>query len=178
MNKETAHDSIILIGMPAAGKSTLGVILAKELGMDFIDTDLLIQVKAGKTLQQIVDEQDYMALREIEEQVLLELAPGNHVISTGGSAVYSKTAMEKLKGMGTVVYLDTPLPVLEKRLSNFATRGIARHPDQSMADLFTERTSLYKRYADITVDCKSECLDTVLQLALDALKAHQSNASA
>jgi shikimate kinase len=177
MNENTVTGSIILIGMPAAGKSTLGVILAKELGMDFVDTDLLIQVKAGKTLQQIVDEQGYLALREIEEQVLLELAPGKHVISTGGSAVYSEAAMEKLKSMGAVVYLDTPLPVLEQRLANFATRGIARRPEQSMQDLFIERTALYKRYADITVDCNSECLDTVLQLTLDALTAHRDNAS-
>jgi len=139
--------------MPGSGKSTVGVILAKLTSRDFVDTDVLIQVSQNRTLQDIVDTEGYMALRKIEEDVLLDLNCRDHVIATGGSAVYSHAAMTHLKSNGVVVFLDVDLPTLESRVSDFNTRGLVKHPDQSFADLFYERLPLYTKYADVTVKC-------------------------
>jgi len=139
--------------MPGAGKSTVGVILAKLTSQDFIDTDVLIQISQGRLLQDIVDTEGYMALRRIEEVILLGLHCYNHVIATGGSAVYSHAAMEHLRSNGIVVFLDVDLSTLESRVRDFYTRGLAKRPDQSFSELFEERTILYRKYADVTVDC-------------------------
>jgi shikimate kinase len=139
--------------MPGAGKSTVGVILAKLTSRDFIDTDVLIQISQGRLLQDIVDTEGYMALRGIEEDILLGLHCYNHVISTGGSVVYSDAAMEHLKSSGIVVFLDVDLPTLESRVYDFDTRGLAKRPDQSLSELFEERVILYRKYADVTVGC-------------------------
>ncbi len=139
--------------MPGAGKSTVGVILAKLTSRDFIDTDVLIQISQGRLLQDIVDTEGYMALRRIEEVILLGLHCYNHVIATGGSAVYSHAAMEHLKSNGIVVFLDVDLSILESRIRDFDTRGLAKRPDQSLSELFEERAILYRKYADVTVDC-------------------------
>ena len=141
--------SIVLIGMPGAGKSTLGILLAKELGMGFVDTDVAIQVREGQTLQEILEDSDYMNLRNIEEQILLSEDIVNKVVATGGSAVYSEAGMARLKDSATVVFLDVPLEELSNRITNFDSRGIARQPDQSLESLFEERCKLYKKYADI-----------------------------
>jgi shikimate kinase len=143
--------NLIFIGMPGSGKSTIGVLVAKRLGMGFIDTDLLIQEQAGRTLQEIVDQDGYVALRQIEEQVLLALDVHNQVISTGGSAVYSDDAMQHLKRNGTVVFLDISLETVIHRIGDYSLRGISRRPDQSLAELFEERFALYTRYADLTI---------------------------
>uniref|UniRef100_UPI001F27344E shikimate kinase n=1 Tax=Candidatus Bandiella numerosa TaxID=2570586 RepID=UPI001F27344E len=127
------------------GKSTIGVLVDKRLGMGFIDTDLLIQEQAGRTLQEIVDQDGYVALRLIEEQVLLALDIQNQVISTGGSAVYSDAAMQHLKRNGTVVFLDISLETVIHRIGDYSLRGISRRPDQSLAELFEERFALYSR---------------------------------
>jgi len=140
--------------MPGAGKSTVGVILAKLASQDFIDTDVLIQISKNRLLQDIVDTEGYMALRKIEEDILLGLHCDHHVIATGGSAVYSNVAMEYLKSNGIVVFLNVDLPTLRSRVHDFDTRGLAKRPDQSFSDLFEERIILYKKYADITVDCE------------------------
>lgn len=163
-------DAVVLIGMPGAGKSSIGILLAKELGLDFIDTDVSIQVREGKTLQNISDEQGYLALRNIEEQVLVTENITGKVVSTGGSAVYSEAGMAHLKQNSVVVFLDVPLTELEQRISNFSTRGIARRPNQSFADLFEERSILYRRYADICVDCSNLPIDEVLQKVLQATR--------
>ena len=123
----------------------------------------------GKTLQHISDEKGYLALRDIEEQVLLTENITGKVVSTGGSAVYSDAGMAHLKQDSVVVFLDVPLAELEQRISNFSTRGIARRPDQSFDDLFDERSTLYQRYADIRLDCSSLSVDEVLQKTLAAL---------
>jgi len=139
--------------MPGAGKSTLGILLAKQLGADFVDTDILIQVDQGATLQQILDSTDYLNLRRIEEKILINLSESGKVIATGGSAVYSEAGMEQLKANGTVVFLDLSLALVKERVTDFEQRGVACRPDQSFADLFAERRPLYQQYADITIEC-------------------------
>lgn len=142
--------------MPGAGKSTVGAELAKLSGRVFIDTDALIETSEKKSLQQIVDADGYLALRAIEEKILLEIHCENAVIATGGSAVYSAAAMAHLKRLGTVIYLKADLNTIESRINNLATRGIALRPDQSFADLFRERTALYEKYADLVIDAAAE----------------------
>jgi shikimate kinase len=154
--------SLILIGMPGAGKSTIGVMLAKSLAKDFIDTDVLIQLQQNKTLQDIVDTEGYLSLRAIEEQVLLNTHYPNHIIATGGSAVYSEKAMHHLRHFGQTVFLDVPLEELTARIKDFDTRGLARKPNQSLAELYTERRALYKEYANITIDCSGKNQEEIL----------------
>lgn len=137
--------------MPGSGKSTVGVILAKRLALDFLDTDILIQKRAERTLQQIVDLEGHIVLRVLEEQALLSIDCRNHVIATGGSAVYSEPAMDHLKKNGITVFLHADLAALQSRVWNYETRGIAKRPGQSLQDLFAERMALYEKYADITV---------------------------
>jgi shikimate kinase len=145
-------NNITLIGMPGAGKSTTGIILAKNCGLGFIDTDVLIQINQQKTLQQILDESSYLTLRDIEEKEILKLNIKNHVIATGGSAVYSEKAMNHLLSISNVVFLEVSMAQVQRRVQNFATRGIAKTKDQSLEALYRERQQLYKRYAQITVD--------------------------
>jgi shikimate kinase len=170
-NMPNNPNSIVLIGMPGAGKSTLGILLAKELGLDFVDTDIAIQVREGRTLQEILDDNDYLYLREIEEQVLLSEDVTGKVVATGGSAVYSAAGMARLKQIATVVFLDVPLEALRKRIGNFDVRGIARKPNQSLESLFDERCALYKKYGDIRVDCDQQSLQQSLDSVLQRLQA-------
>jgi shikimate kinase len=145
--------NVVLIGMPGAGKSTIGVILAKMTSRDFVDTDVVIQTSQGRSLQDIVDKDGHIALRQVEEEVLLGISVHNHVIATGGSAAYSEPAMIHLKSNGVTIFLDVGLDTLEARVRDFSTRGLAKRPDQSFEELFDERLELYKRYADITIKC-------------------------
>ena len=138
--------------MPGSGKSTVGVILAKALTRPYLDSDILIQLSEKRSLQDIVDEDGYMVLRDIEEQVLLGITCENHVIATGGSAAYSAKAMEHLKKNGVVIFLNASLETLKSRIHNYETRGLAKRADQSFADLFQERFELYTKYADLIID--------------------------
>lgn len=149
MNEKKSN--IILIGMPGSGKSTVGVILAKMLAKRYLDTDILLQNIEKKSLQDIVDKEGHMVLREIEERVLLNIHCHNHIVATGGSAAYSEPAMLHLKQNGIMVFLHADLPALEQRIHNYQTRGLAKRPDQSFQDLFEERLVLYEKYADITI---------------------------
>lgn len=151
--KQRPYSNVALIGMPGAGKSTVGVILAKYATMDFVDTDLLIQVDEGRTLQQILEEDGYLQLRQIEEQVVLSLDCEQHVIATGGSVVYSPTAMQHLRANSICVFLDAPYKTLRLRVTDLDTRGIASAPGQNFHDVYVERIELYRQYADVTVDC-------------------------
>jgi len=144
--------NLTLIGMPGAGKSTVGIILAKNLGLGFIDTDVLIQTRQQKSLQQILDESGHLELRAIEEAEILQLDVANHVIATGGSAAYSEKAMQHLQRTSTIIFLEVDFGVLQKRIRNFTTRGIAKAAHQSFQDLFDERQRLYRTYAEVTID--------------------------
>lgn len=163
--------NIVLIGMPGSGKSTVGVLLAKRLGLGFVDTDLLIQEQAGRTLQDIVDNDGYQALRRIEEQVLLGMAVHGKVISTGGSAVYSDRAMAHLKTGGVAVFLDIPLDLVIERIGDHSARGISRRPDQGLEELFEERLALYQRHADVVIDGRGQDQETTCTDVVEALNA-------
>lgn len=144
--------SIILIGMPGSGKSTLGVLLAKALGYSFIDTDLIISRKAGKPLQRILDEDGLDRFLELEQEVGSSLDCDCAVVATGGSMVLSQPAMERLKSLGRVVYLSVPLGEIKRRVTNITTRGIAFHNNETLDNVFEQRSPLYEKYADLTVE--------------------------
>ena len=146
------ENCLTLIGMPGVGKSTLGVLLAKALTLDFVDTDLLIQQRESRSLQHILEADGYLRLREIEAEVILAAEFNRQVIATGGSAVYSPTVMAKLSGLGPVVYLQADLTTLERRVAAAPDRGIASKPGHTFADIYAERTSLYERYATHTLN--------------------------
>lgn len=138
--------------MPGAGKSTIGVLLAKSLGYNFVDTDLLIQVHARRTLPTIIAEDGYKTLRSIEATVISALRSSNTVIATGGSAVYSEASMQRLAQLGEIVYLRARRATLQQRIGDFRARGIAAAPATTLDQLMAERTPLYERYATHTVD--------------------------
>ena len=144
--------NIVLIGMPAAGKSTLGVLLAKQLGYDFVDTDLLIQRHADMTLASYLKEHGYQALLRLEAQVIQALTLTHTVIATGGSAVCSPAAMQHLQQNGHIVYLQCALGVLNRRITSMSERGIAAASGQTLADVQQERIPLYRQFAQITID--------------------------
>jgi len=162
-------NSIILIGMPGAGKSTVGVILAKALGLRFIDTDILIQERTGRVLQDILDRDGYQEFTKYEEETILSLHPHHAVIATGGSVVRSDAAMAHLKSLGVVVYLRISFHEMEKRLSNITTRGIVLLPGQSLRDMYNERAPLYEKYADITIECTDEDFESVVARVIAGL---------
>lgn len=161
--------NIILIGMPGAGKSTVGVILAKTLGMQFIDTDILIQERAGRMLQEILDTDGPDAFKRIEEETILSLHPCRAVIATGGSVVCSGAAMAHLKSAGVVVYLEVSYEEMHRRLGNITTRGILLLPGQGLREMYDERVPLYERYADLTIACSGEDLESVVGNVIEAL---------
>lgn len=165
-------DSIILIGMPGAGKSTIGVLLAKYLGKNFVDTDILIQNKTGERLQTIVNERGYLALRKIEEDVLLDLQLSNDVVATGGSVVYSEKAMAHLERQGRVVYLQVSLEELTRRVSNLDDRGLACKPGQSFEDLYNERVPLYERYGQVTISCDGKTAEAIVLEIATIIEQH------
>lgn len=168
MTKEKSN--IVLIGMPGSGKSTIGVILAKMTTRDFVDTDVVIQTSQGRSLQDIVDTEGHQGLRRIEEDILRDLRCSYHVIATGGSAVYSDSAMKNLKSGGVIVFLDVDLVTLTSRVKNFDTRGLVRRPDQSLEDLFRERYDLYRKYAEITIECANLGQEEVCATIIAAMR--------
>ncbi|WNO11699.1 shikimate kinase [Teredinibacter sp. KSP-S5-2] len=163
--------SVILIGMPGAGKSTVGVLLAKYMAKAFVDTDILIQEALGETLQSYLDREGYLALREKEEEILAKACFDHHVIATGGSAVYSETGMSALTQVGVVVYLSISHSTVKQRVSNQSTRGIASQPGSSLDDIYQERLSLYNKYAQITVVADGLTPDLVAQEVMEKIKS-------
>ena len=162
--------NIVLIGMPGAGKSTLGVLLAKAMGMFFVDSDIVIQQKTKRLLQDIIDNDGTDKFLETEEEVLLDLDIENTVLATGGSAVYSEKAMENFRKDSTVVYLHVGFEEIRKRVTNITTRGIVLKNGRSLADAYDERKPLYDRYADITIDCTGCTVEESVRKLIEKLK--------
>lgn len=145
-------NNLILVGMPASGKSTVGVILAKILGYNFLDADIVIQKKDGRKLSEIIEAEGIEGFVEIENKVNSEIETEKTVIATGGSVVYGKEAMEHYKNIGRVVYLKVDIDTLNKRLTNVKQRGVVMRDGQSIVSLYNERCKLYEEYADLVVD--------------------------
>ncbi len=161
-------NNIVLIGMPGVGKSTIGVVLAKMLGYDFIDADLVIQEKEKKLLREIIAEVGAEGFIEVENRVNSSIEAEHAIIATGGSVVYGAEAMAHLKEIGTVLYLKLPYEELQKRLRDIKGRGVVLKDGQTLKDLYEERVPLYEKYADLTVDeerCSIEqTIDKILKL--------------
>jgi shikimate kinase len=157
------NNCLSLVGMPGSGKSTLGPSLAKSLVKGFIDTDICIESQESLKLQELLIKQGYLGLRKTEENVILSLDYHNQIIATGGSAIYSAAAMQHLKSLGPIVFLDVPLAELEQRINNADTRGIARAPTQSFVDIYKERKPLYLQYADIVIDCSHKSPSDIIE---------------
>ena len=155
--------NLVLIGMPAAGKSTAGVILAKMLGMDFLDTDLLIQRREGQRLSDIISEKGISGFLDVENTVCREVNVKDTVIATGGSIVYSVQAMEHLKEIGIVIYLEVPFEALENRIQDIRGRGVVLAEGQTLEELYQERSVLYQAYADLTISEKDKSLEETVQ---------------
>ncbi len=153
--------NIILIGMPGAGKSTVGVILAKRLGYHFVDTDLLIQAREQQRLQEIICTRGMAAFKALESSILCDLAASHTVIATGGSAVYSPAAMQHLQHSGTIVFLDITLTELQRRINDMDTRGLVIDPDEDFVQLFEHRRPLYQKYAEVTIDGTGMSVESV-----------------
>ncbi|MDY3999311.1 MAG: shikimate kinase [Blautia sp.] len=165
-----SKDNITLIGMPGVGKSTLGVVLAKVLGYQFLDADLLIQKEEKRRLWQIIDQEGIEGFKAIENRVNASIETENTVIATGGSVVYCEEAMEHLKSIGKVVYLELSLNSLSKRLGNLKGRGVLLRKGQTLKDLYEERVPLYEKYADIVVSEEGKDLEASLLALLDKIK--------
>lgn len=165
-------DNIILIGMPGAGKSTLGIVLAKIMNYDFVDADLVIQQQCDKTLERIIDACGPEGFIEVENQVLINMTAEHTVIATGGSAVYSDEAMQHLGSIGRVVYLKISYDELRGRLADLSERGVVMKGGRGMSlrELYDERKPLYERYADITVDVDDLSITAAARKVADALK--------
>jgi shikimate kinase len=154
--------NIVLIGMPAVGKSTIGVLLAKAVSRDFLDTDVYIQAREGRSLQEIIDREGPAEFCRIEERHILSLACRGKVIATGGSVVYSPAAMDHLRSCGAVVHLTLDLPAIRQRLTNLDSRGVVMAPGKTLDLLYEERMPLYGQYADFSVSCRGKTHEEIV----------------
>lgn len=155
--------NIILIGMPGCGKSTVGVILAKTLGIGFVDTDLIIQQRENKLLQNIIDNDGIDFFLNCEAEAVKSLYCDNCVVATGGSVVYREDAIQHLKSNGKIIFLDVPLDEIKRRLNNINTRGIAAKKNKSIEDIYNERIALYNKYADIIIKIDVESVEKTVE---------------
>lgn len=156
--------NIILIGMPGSGKSTVGVVLAKKLGFQFTDSDLVIQEKCGKLLFRLIEEMGEAGFLALENEINADIWTDGAVIATGGSAVYGKEAMAHFKEIGRVVYLKLPFEELEERLGDLKERGVVIKEGYTLRDLYDERTPLYEKYADLTIECSGRDIRSVVEV--------------
>lgn len=154
--------NIVLIGMPGAGKSTVGVVLAKKAGMRFLDTDLSIQEYMGECLQKTIDREGKEAFLRIENIVISGITAENTVIATGGSVVYGKAAMENIRQNAVTVYLQYPYETIERRLTNLDTRGVAMSLNETLRDVYDDRIPRYEAAADVTIDCDGKSVDQIV----------------
>ena len=162
-------DSIVLIGMPGAGKSTLGVLLAKALAKRFVDSDLLIQERVQMSLQDYLDRRGYLKLRDVEAEVLKELPLENTVLATGGSAVYSSEAMLALKRFGKVVYLSLSYEEIARRVQDAESRGLASPPGTTLKQIYEERLPLYDAAGDLRINLNGTTMSEALRVLLNQL---------
>lgn len=170
-----SNNNIVLIGMPGVGKSTIGVILAKVLGYQFLDADLLIQEQEGKLLKDIIAEVGTDGFIEVENRVNASINCEKTIIATGGSVIYGQEAMEHLKEIGTVVYLKVSFPILEKRLSDIKGRGVVLKKGQTLYDLYMERTPLYEKYADVQISEEGLNVEETVDLLVNKLENLNNN---
>lgn len=154
--------NIVLIGMPGAGKSTVGVVLAKNAGLRFVDSDLVIQEQTGMLLHEIISKEGDDGFRQVENRINASLQVKHSVIATGGSVIYGREAMRHLKEIGTVVYLKLSYEAIADRLGDLKERGVTLREGQTLLQLYDERVPLYERYADVTVDCENKSIREVV----------------
>lgn len=154
--------NIVLIGMPGAGKSTIGVVLAKTLGMKFLDSDLVIQEREGRLLQAIINTDGMDHFLDCESDAVRSIEGENMVIATGGSVIYREGAMDHLKALGEVVFLDVSFKEIDRRINNITTRGIAIKAGATLKDVFEERFDLYDRYCDRKIHCDGRSVEQVI----------------
>lgn len=166
-------NNLILIGMPASGKSTVGVILAKVMKYHFVDTDLLLQEETDRTLVEIIDERGLEGFLQLENTLVSALDCRRSVIATGGSVIYGKEAMENMKRLGTVIYLKHRYEVINSRLTNITTRGVAMQQGETLRDLYHKRTPLYEAYADITLEADGLTTEQTVEAIRDAVLTQQ-----
>lgn len=170
-------DNLILIGMPGSGKSTVGVLLAKTRGSEFVDTDLIIQRQEGRLLQDILNCDGIDDFLQCEEKAVLSVTCENAVVATGGSAVLEPKGMEHLKRLGRIIYLHVPLEELTRRIQNITTRGIVIDKGQTLADVYRVRSPLYRKYADVTIDWKEQNSEEIVSQIQEILAAKQNMAN-
>lgn len=163
-------NNVVLIGMPGVGKSTSGVILAKVLNFDFLDSDLVIQKKTGQRLKDIIAQQGIQGFNAVENEINSEIQCENTVVATGGSVVYGKEAMAHFREIGTIVYLKISYDSLDERLGDLDERGVVHKQGQTLRDIYDERTALYEKYADVTVDLDGKSVAETVDAVLAALQ--------
>ncbi|GKX30229.1 shikimate kinase [Vallitalea longa] len=156
-------NNIILTGMPGAGKSTIGVVLAKTLGFTFIDSDLVIQERENTLLQEIIDDIGMEKFLDVEKDAILSIEAKHSIIATGGSVVFREEAMKHLKERGIVVYLMVSYEEIERRVNNITTRGIAMAKGHTLRDVYDQRIKLYEKYADVVIDCDNKSLEDIVR---------------
>ncbi|MCH2207695.1 MAG: shikimate kinase [Lentisphaerales bacterium] len=161
--------NIVMVGMPGAGKSTIGVLLAKDMSMNFMDVDVFIQGHEGRRLQDIIDNDGIDTFKKLEEKYLMDIDVNSYIVSTGGSAIYCKNGIDHLKQNGVIVYLDINMDTLKERLGDFSTRGVVIKEGQTFLDLYKERCTLYSAAADITIDCIEKCMEKIVEEIKTAL---------
>ena len=160
-------NNIILVGMPSCGKSTVGVVLAKTMNKGFVDTDILIQQREGRTLQDIINSCGNDYFHQVEESVLLDFDGQDYVVATGGSAIYFDRAMNQFKENGKVVYLKVSLDTVLKRLNNIKTRGVTLAKGQTLGDLYHQRVPLYERHADVIIEADGMSVEQVVERIIE-----------
>ena len=163
-------NNIVLIGMPGCGKSTLGVVLAKMLCLDFLDLDLLIQKRLGMTLQEYIDKMGVDAFLELEADIASSLECENTVIATGGSAVLRERAARHLQALGKTVYISLPLEDIEKRITDLSKRGVAMSRGETLRDVYEKRIPIYEKYADVTIDISGLTIAESCAKACESIK--------
>ncbi|MDD7984828.1 shikimate kinase [Lentisphaera marina] len=160
--KYSGKSNIVMVGMPGAGKSTIGVLLAKETSFDFLDVDVYIQGQEHRRLQEIIDLEGIDVFKGLEEKYLCQIDVDGVVVSTGGSAIYSQKGISALSQKGLVIFLKINMQTLEERLGDFSTRGVVIAPGQTFEDLFAERNKLYSEAADLVIECDGKTQDELV----------------